>query len=83
MWQPRPLDLDIILAGARIVQTSKLDIPHPRLDQRRFVLEPLAEIAADVDVPAPFDRRVGYLLSICPDQTETVRHSSLQLPHRA
>ena len=83
MWQPRPLDLDIILAGTRIVHTRTLDIPHPRLDQRRFVLEPLAEIAADVDVPAPFEERVGYLLSVCPDQTKTLRHSSLQLPHRA
>lgn len=82
-WQPRPLDLDIILAGANIVKTTKLDIPHPRLDQRRFVLGPLAEIAADVHVPSPFDERVGYLLSICPDQTDTVRYSPLQLPHRA
>ena len=82
-WQPRPLDLDIILAGERFVRTDLLTIPHPRLDQRRFVLEPLAEFAEDVRVPAPFDRRVGYLLSFCPDKTETVRHSSLQFPHRA
>lgn len=83
LWQPRPLDLDIILAENHRIQTDQLSIPHPRLDQRRFVLEPLAEIAEDVLVPSPFDRRVGYLLSVCPDHSETVRHSSLQLPHRA
>ncbi len=83
LWQPRPLDLDIILVETLQVQTDLLSIPHPRLDQRRFVLEPLAEIAEDVFVPAPFDKRVGYLLSVCPDRIETVRHSSLQLPHRA
>lgn len=82
-WLPRPLDLDIILAESLTVHTELLAIPHPRLDQRRFVLEPLAEIAADVQVPSPFDNPVGYLLSICPDQTDTVRYSPLQLPHRA
>lgn len=82
-WKPRPLDLDIILASDHVVQTDRLSIPHPRLDQRRFVLEPLAEIAADVHVPAPFDKPVGYLLSVCPDRTETIRHSSLQLPRSA
>ncbi len=83
-WQPRPLDLDIVLAGITTMQTDSLTLPHPRLAERRFVLAPLAEIAADVQVPAPFDHRVGYLLQTCPDQTDITRTSnSLQLPRSA
>lgn len=44
-WGPRTLDLDILLFGNRIVQQEQLQIPHPRLAERRFVLTPLAEIA--------------------------------------
>ena len=83
-WQPRPLDLDIVLAGGLILDTGELTLPHPRLAERRFVLAPLAEIAADVQVPAPFDHRVGYLLQTCPDQTDITRTPhSLQLPRSA
>jgi 2-amino-4-hydroxy-6-hydroxymethyldihydropteridine diphosphokinase len=44
---PRTLDLDLILYGMEIVDEPGLVVPHPRFRQRRFVLEPLAEIAAD------------------------------------
>jgi 2-amino-4-hydroxy-6-hydroxymethyldihydropteridine diphosphokinase len=44
---PRTLDLDLILYGADVVDAPGLVVPHPRFRQRRFVLEPLAEIAAD------------------------------------
>ena len=44
---PRTLDLDLILYGMEIVDEPGLVLPHPRFRQRRFVLEPLAEIAAD------------------------------------
>jgi len=83
-WKPRPLDLDIILAGNKVLRTAALTLPHPRLAERRFVLAPLAEIAADVEVPSPFDHPVGYLLSNCPDQSTITRTShSLQLPRSA
>jgi len=42
---PRLIDIDILLAGRRIVRTRRLVVPHPRLAARRFVLVPLAEIA--------------------------------------
>jgi 2-amino-4-hydroxy-6-hydroxymethyldihydropteridine diphosphokinase len=48
---PRTLDLDLILYGNRIVQTSGLEIPHPRFRDRRFVLQPLAEIAPEMRDP--------------------------------
>lgn len=43
----RTLDLDLILYGDDIIDTRDLIVPHPRFRERRFVLEPLAEIAAD------------------------------------
>ncbi len=48
---PRTLDIDIVLFGNSVVETAELTIPHPAMHERRFVLEPLAEIAADVRHP--------------------------------
>ena len=48
---PRPIDIDILLFGNSVVETSSLTIPHPAMLERRFVLEPLAEIAAEVHHP--------------------------------
>ena len=44
-WGPRTCDLDLLLYGESVVETPNLTIPHPRMHERRFVLEPLAEIA--------------------------------------
>ena len=44
-WGPRTLDLDLLLYEDRMIDTPELSVPHPRLTSRRFVLEPLAEIA--------------------------------------
>jgi 2-amino-4-hydroxy-6-hydroxymethyldihydropteridine diphosphokinase len=49
--EPRPLDLDLIAFGAEQRATATLVLPHPRAHQRRFVLEPLAEIAPDWTPP--------------------------------
>jgi 2-amino-4-hydroxy-6-hydroxymethyldihydropteridine diphosphokinase len=43
--KPRPIDIDILLAGRSVVRTKSLTVPHPRLERRNFVLIPLAEIA--------------------------------------
>lgn len=48
---PRTVDVDILFAGARIVESPDLVIPHPRLHRRNFVLVPLAEIAPDLVHP--------------------------------
>jgi 2-amino-4-hydroxy-6-hydroxymethyldihydropteridine diphosphokinase len=51
-WRaPRTLDLDLILHGSCVVADEGLEIPHPRFRQRRFVLEPLAELAPDARDP--------------------------------
>ena len=49
---PRKLDLDILLYGDETIATSDLQIPHPRMLQRRFVLTPLAEIAPNLRHPS-------------------------------
>jgi len=46
-WGPRTLDLDLILYGAQRIATERLEVPHPRMAERAFVLLPLAEIAAE------------------------------------
>ena len=50
-WGPRPIDLDVLYFGSRIIDSPSLTIPHPRLHERRFVLVPFAEIAPDIIHP--------------------------------
>jgi len=50
-WAPRELDLDLLLFGERVLETADLVLPHPGLALRRFVLEPLAELAPSVRDP--------------------------------
>lgn len=44
---PRPIDIDILLYGSSVIDTANLQIPHPAMHHRRFVLQPLAEIAPE------------------------------------
>ncbi|HET7521963.1 MAG TPA: 2-amino-4-hydroxy-6-hydroxymethyldihydropteridine diphosphokinase [Bacillales bacterium] len=50
-WGPRTIDLDILLYDRLHIKTERLQIPHPRMCERAFVLIPLAEIAPDVCIP--------------------------------
>jgi 2-amino-4-hydroxy-6-hydroxymethyldihydropteridine diphosphokinase len=61
-WGERTLDLDLLLFDDRIIQTPELSIPHPRLMERRFVLEPLAEVAPQAVEPRT-RRTVSELLA--------------------
>jgi 2-amino-4-hydroxy-6-hydroxymethyldihydropteridine diphosphokinase len=46
-WGPRTLDLDILAWGQRVIRTPELEVPHPRLGERRFALAPLADLLGD------------------------------------
>ena len=50
-WGPRTLDLDLLLYGDRIIRTERLTVPHPRFAERRFALEPAAQIAPNAVHP--------------------------------
>ncbi len=51
-WGPRTIDLDVLLWGTRTLRTPELELPHPRLSERRFVIEPLIALFGDALVVA-------------------------------
>jgi len=61
--EPRPLDLDLIVFGAERRSSAELTLPHPRAHLRRFVLEPLQELAPDLELAGPGSTTVRQLLS--------------------
>jgi len=60
-WGERTLDLDILLYGDQILDDERLQVPHPGMRERAFVLYPLAEIAPDIHIPG-----IGALQEILP-----------------
>ena len=71
-WGPRIIDIDILLFGERTVHEAGIDIPHPRMLERAFVLVPLAEIAPDLRIGA---KTVSERLAAL-DSTGIVRRQS-------
>ncbi|HEX5482502.1 MAG TPA: 2-amino-4-hydroxy-6-hydroxymethyldihydropteridine diphosphokinase [Terriglobia bacterium] len=69
---PRPIDIDILLYENTVVHSTELIIPHPRLDERRFVLVPLREIAPGLCHPVS-QRRVEEMLHDTEDRSQVVR----------
>jgi 2-amino-4-hydroxy-6-hydroxymethyldihydropteridine diphosphokinase len=65
---PRLIDMDILLCGDEVIDTPELQVPHPRMHLRRFVLEPLAEIAPNVRHPN-LGLNVSEMLAQTPDKS--------------
>ncbi|MBL9149918.1 MAG: 2-amino-4-hydroxy-6-hydroxymethyldihydropteridine diphosphokinase [Phycisphaerae bacterium] len=72
-WGPRTLDLDFLLDGESVLARPGLAVPHPRLPERAFVLEPLAEIAPQVPVPSTGRSIRSLLVALDPAARAGVR----------
>lgn len=62
-WGPRTLDLDLLLYGAEVISSERLQVPHPGIAERSFVLYPLADIAPELVLPD--GRSLQQLLKAC------------------
>jgi 2-amino-4-hydroxy-6-hydroxymethyldihydropteridine diphosphokinase len=80
-WGPRPLDVDVLVWGDRVGRWDRLVVPHPRLAERRFVLEPLVDLFGEAYVVPGVGRTVGELLAAVADQRLEV--TELRLPTTA
>ena len=66
-WGPRTIDLDVLVWGARVIRTPALEVPHPRLIERRFALAPLVDLLGD-DFVIPGAGPAGAALRRVADQ---------------
>lgn len=64
-WGPRTLDLDLLVHGELVVDAETLQVPHPRMHERRFVMVPVCDVAADLVHPV-LHRTMGDLLGELP-----------------
>jgi 2-amino-4-hydroxy-6-hydroxymethyldihydropteridine diphosphokinase len=60
------IDIDILMFEARLIQSARLETPHPRLHERRFVLVPFSDLAPDLRHPVT-GRTVREMLDVLPD----------------
>jgi 2-amino-4-hydroxy-6-hydroxymethyldihydropteridine diphosphokinase len=70
--EPRPLDLDLIAFGCQVRSSPQLTLPHPRANRRRFVLQPLSELAPDLVLPGQV-KTVSQLLAELPEDEIVTR----------
>ena len=76
VWGNRTIDIDIIFFDNTIMNTASLIIPHPRMQNRKFVLVPLADIALEIVHPI-FQENVAKLLLECSDKLEVKKWKNL------
>lgn len=79
---PRTIDLDILHAGPLTIEDETLTVPHPRLHQRRFVLQPMADLNPSLQLPNQA-KTIAELLAALEDDPNTVKAFPTPLPHLA
>ena len=72
-YEPRIIDIDILLFNNDIINTPDLKVPHPLIQERRFVLVPLNELTPKLNHPV-INKTVGELLDICTDKSDVERN---------
>ena len=70
-WGPRRIDLDLLLHGETIISDDWLEVPHPRMSERRFVLQPLSDIAPELVHPVAGKSIAELLCALRTDETVT------------
>jgi len=65
-WGPRVIDLDILLYGDRQISSHRLQVPHPGLNEREFVLYPLLKLCATLDIPG--HGKLQQVIKQCPER---------------
>jgi 2-amino-4-hydroxy-6-hydroxymethyldihydropteridine diphosphokinase len=73
---PRNIDIDILFYGRSVIETADLQVPHPRIAQRRFVLEPLSEIAPELRHPVSGKTARDMLAAVEPQRVRRLNLTS-------
>jgi 7,8-dihydro-6-hydroxymethylpterin-pyrophosphokinase len=71
-WGPRIIDIDILFYGKRVIRDKGLEIPHPDLHKRGFILAPLLEIAPDYVHPI-LSKQIDELYMECEDPSDVIK----------
>lgn len=75
-YTSRPIDVDILFYNEEIISESNLIVPHPHLHNRKFILEPLSEIAPDYMHPI-LGMSINELKDVCPDKSSVIQLGSI------
>ena len=74
---PRTIDIDILLIGGAVIDSLALQVPHPRMQERRFVLEPMVELAPDLRHPVSHRTMRELLAGVLTQQVRPTRREEL------
>jgi len=77
-YDSRIIDIDILFYGDQVIESDNLTVPHPRIQERKFVLVPLCEVAPELMHPV-FHKNIQQLLSECPDPLKVERVPNIQV----